>query len=168
MAGKNKTAPAPAPAVNWADNDDAAEASAPVAASAPAPAPAGEEVEPVVAEPAAAQAEPEKDDFPADTDKAYALLRELSKFKRLGPKPTPEQRAGNAKHRRLRKHILALQQGLPHVQTDAHSVGAFIGLSLTERTRWTLKARTDLDFKKLLAAHDALAKENAELKKLNE
>lgn len=108
----------------------------------------------------------EKDAFPDDWEKANELLRELSRFRRLGDRPTPEQRAGHWKYHRLCKHMHAAQQGLPVISTNSHSVGAFVGLSISDKTRWATKARTDRDFKKLLAAHNALAKENAELKEL--
>lgn len=119
-----------------------------------------------VSEPPPAPASTQGDSFPSDLNKALELFRSLSRFNRLGGRPTPEQLAGHAQLQRLRPHIKRLQQGNPVVETTALTPGAFIGLQVSARTKLEYQARINPDVKNILAAHDALAKENAELKEL--
>lgn len=146
---------------DWTDTEEVGEevdstAPAPVGASAPTPvtvAPAPSTVKPAAAPVAVV------DDFPTDYKSALKLRIELQKFARIGDKPTPEQKANHFKYLRLCKHVHTMEQGLPHLHTDATHKGAFAGLVVSDRTRFEHLAKTDLTGKKLLAAHDALAKQ---------
>lgn len=108
------------------------------------------------------------DDFPGDLKAALVLLKQLQGAAKLPDRPTPQQLARKAKYLRLKKHVSKLQEGLPTIQTDAHSPAAFIGLhhASLERTKLEHLARSNPLIKKLLAERDALKKENAELKTL--
>jgi hypothetical protein len=151
------------PAASQTQPEKVEEAKAPDAPKPP--------VNPATPPPAAPPAVKVEDEpFPNDLAKALDLEKKLRGNARLGDKPTPAQRAAHARYQALRKHIYELQNGKPEKPMTAHSAGAFVGIhnAASTTTRWTIKARSDLDFKALLAAHDALAKENAELKKLLE
>lgn len=146
---------------DWQIEDDATEspAVAPQAAPvAPVEETIGEEVSPA---PVAVVVVDEK--LPDNFADAIKLVQSLSKFARLQPNPTPEQVAGHSKLIAARKLAFELQQGLPSRPTIA---GEAVGLSVSDRLKWTLLARQNPDVKKLLAAYDAAVKENAELKEL--
>jgi hypothetical protein len=110
----------------------------------------------------------EADNFPADLKESLVLLKQMQGAAKLPDKPTPQQRAKREKYLRLKKHVGKLQEGLPTIQTDAHSPAAFIGLhhASLQQTKLEHLARTNPLVKKLLAERDALKKENAELKGL--
>ena len=162
--------PEKSPETNWEDGDEAVvEQSATAAADAPSANSEKTENETpakVTAAPTPAAAVVEKDNFPTDLGEAFALLRKTQRHKFLGPNPSKEDKANHLKYRRLCEHVFKAQQGTPTTHVDATSKHAFIGLSVSDRSRWELEARTNPTVKKLLAAHDALAKENAELKKI--
>ena len=158
------------PATDWSDEDEA-QANAPAApapaaaAKAPAPAPAADQSSEQDEKPVVAPAV-QKDNFPTSQGEAYALLLKLQRHKYLGANASKADKANHAQYHRLCNHVFAVQQGTPQTNVDATSKHAFIGLSVSDRTRFEYEARTSLVVKKLLAAHDALVKENAELKKI--
>jgi hypothetical protein len=150
---------------DWTDTEDAGEevaapatVAAPAATASQSPAPAATPVKQPVAAPVAEK-------FSDNLGECFDLLATLQPFARLADKPSKEAVAGQTRLIALRKHIHEKQQGLPKIHVDATHKGAFAGLRVSDRSKWTILARQNPDVKKLLAAHDALAAELEKLKK---
>lgn len=102
--------------------------------------------------------------FPDSFNDALKLLQNLTDEP---VKSAEEHERKKPRITALKAHVFRLQQGLPVVHSSGNDDAGvyFKRRAGLERTKLELLAREHVSVKELLAAHDTLAKENADLKK---